>query len=103
MTDVSVEKVQIASNEKFTDPVHVVPLDAPIIICDQFKCTRVCISIEDNIVRMPSSERQPNAFEVLMASSHDIVLPNKLSPSEGKELRRDQQLYNNLIGTFFGQ
>ena len=64
---------------KFTDPVHVAPLDAPVIICDQFKCMHVCISIEDT-VRKPPSERQPNAFEVLMASSRDIVLPNKLSP-----------------------
>ena len=47
VTDVSVEKVQIASNEKFTDSVHVVPLNAPVIICDQFKCMHVCISIED--------------------------------------------------------
>ena len=83
VTNVSVEKVQIASNEKFTDPVHVVPLDAPVIICDQFKCMHVCISIED-IVRMSPSERQPNAFEVLMASSRDIVLPNKLSPPPRK-------------------
>ena len=102
MRDATVEKVQIASNEKFTDPVHVVPLDAPIIICDQFKGMHVGISIED-IVRMSPSERQPNAFEVLMASSRDIVLPNNLSPPEGKELQRDQQLYNDLIGTFFGQ
>ena len=84
MTEVGIEKVQIAANEKFTDPVHVVPIDAPVIICDQFKCMRVCmshvcISIE-NIEKMPASERRPNAFDVLMAS---IVL--QLSPPEGKE------------------
>ena len=97
MTEVGIEKVQIAANEKFTDPVHVVPIDAPVIICDQFKCMHVCISIE-NIERIPASERRPNAFDVLMASSRDIVLPPKLSPPEGKELRRDQQLYNDLLG-----
>ena len=37
MTQVSIELVQIASNEKFSDPVHVIPIDAPVIICDQFK------------------------------------------------------------------
>ena len=42
VTDVTIEKVQIASNGKFTDPVHVVPLDAPIIVCDQFKCMHEC-------------------------------------------------------------
>ena len=45
MTQVSIELVQIAANEKFTDPVHV-PIDAPVIICDQFKCMHVCTMAE---------------------------------------------------------
>ena len=45
---------------------------------------------------VPSGER--NAFDVLMASSHKILLPSPLTPPERKELRKDQQMYNDLIG-----
>ena len=100
VTQVSIELIQIAANEKFTDPVHVVPIDAPVIICDQFKCMHVCITIE-SMETIHASERRPNAFCVLMASSRDVVLPPKLSPPDGKELRKDQQLYNNLLGILF--
>lgn len=96
MTQVSIE---LSANEKFTDPVHVVPIDAPVIICDQFKCMHVCVTIE-SMERIHAPERRPNAFDVLMASSRDVVLPPKLSPPDGKELRKDQQLYNNLLGIF---
>ena len=34
----SYEKVQIAASEKFTDPVYIVPIDASVSVCDQFKC-----------------------------------------------------------------
>ena len=82
MTEVSIEKVQTAASEKFTDPVHIVPIDAPVSLCDQFKCMHVCISIEHS-VRELISETRPNAFNVLMASSHDIVLPPILTPPDG--------------------
>ena len=97
MTQVCIELVQIASNEKFSDPVHVIPIDAPVIICDQFKCMHVCITIE-SMETIRVSEQRPNAFDVLMASSRDVVLPPKLSPPDGKELRKDQQLYTILLG-----
>ena len=57
----------------------------------------VCITIE-SMETIHVSEQRPNAFNVLMASSRDVVLPPKLSPPDGKELRKDQQLYNNLLG-----
>ncbi len=44
---------------------------------------------------VPSGER--NAFDVLMASSQ-IILPSPLTPPEGKELHKDQQMYTDLIG-----
>ena len=43
---------------------------------------------------VPSVER--NAFDVLMASSHEIVLPSPLTPPEGKELRKDQKIGKHL-------
>ena len=66
------DKVQIA---KFSDPVHVVPIDAPVSICDQFKCMHVCISVKMQTTGMTSRNASlPNAFDVLMASSREIVL-----------------------------
>ena len=32
-----------------------------------------------------------------MASSWQIVLPAPLTPPEGKELRKDQQMYNDIL------
>ena len=79
----------------------IVPIDAPVCLCDQFKCMHVCISVEAPARRMNSRHTsQPNAFDVLMAASREIVVPSKLTPPEGKQLRKDQQLYNDLLGRF---
>ena len=43
VVDETVEKVEISRNESFTDPVHIVPLDAPVSLCKQFDCLFVCI------------------------------------------------------------
>ena len=53
---------------------------------------------ETRFLSVPSEER--NDFDILMASSHKIELPLMLPPPEGKELRKDQQLYNDLIGMY---
>ena len=37
---------------------------------------------------------------MLMAASHERILPALLSSSDGKELRCDQKLYNDLIGMY---
>ena len=36
LQEVSVVKTEISINEKFTDPVHIVPIDAPVSLTDQF-------------------------------------------------------------------
>ena len=97
--EATITKIEISANEKFADPVHAVPLDAPILLCKQFKCFYVCITMEKERSRclsVPSGER--NAFDVLMDPSHEIVLPSPLTPPEEKELHKDQQMYNDLIG-----
>ena len=38
LPETTIEKVHISANEKFIDPVHVVPIDAPVCLCDPFKC-----------------------------------------------------------------
>ena len=92
--EVTVEKVEICANDKFVD-AHIVPIDAPVLT-EQFKCSYVCLSLERDEVSQ-SSGTQRNAAEVLMASSRQIVLPAPLTPPEGKELRKDQKMYNDPV------
>ena len=93
-----IDKIQISSNEKFIDPVHVVPESAPVSLCDQFQCSFVCIHIEA-AERVPVSTGTPvNALQVLLQKSHEFVLPPKNVPPHGKELRKDLQLHHDIIG-----
>ncbi len=39
----TVIKIEISRTEKFVDPVHIVPMDAPVILCEQFNCYNVCV------------------------------------------------------------
>ena len=39
-----------------------------------------------------------NACEVLMASAREIILPPPLSALDGRQIRSDQRLYNDLLG-----
>ena len=32
----SVSRILLCKNEKFVDPVHEVPLDAPLVLCEQY-------------------------------------------------------------------
>ncbi len=68
-------------------------------LTEQFKCSHVCLSLERD-EGSQSSGTQRNAAEVLMASSRKIVLPAPLTPPEGKELRKDQQMYNDILCKF---
>ena len=40
--DEIIERTIISNNDKFLDPTHIVPLTAPLSLCDQFKCNFVC-------------------------------------------------------------
>ena len=45
-----ISKVVISKHESFVDPVHTVPLDAPVLLCSQFNCLYVCFYLEsDNV------------------------------------------------------
>ena len=94
-------RIVICATEKFVD-VHDVSSDAPVSICRIFNCKHCCIYLEAanpvasfNAIQV----RQNNAFAVLMANSRRVYLPPKLTPPEGKQLRSDQRLQNDLIGT----
>ena len=40
-----------------------------------------------------------NAFQILMPKAPEYVLPPKHIPSNGKVLRQDLHLYNDIVGT----
>ena len=97
----TIEKIEISKNESFVDPVHVVPVDAPVSLCKQFDCSFVCIHIAQRD-SVPSDEASmPNALLRLMESSCRLVLPETIpTPDGGRALRGDQRLHNDLLGKF---
>ena len=76
MEERTMTKIVISRTEKFTDPTHVVPPDAPIILCEQFNCFHECLYIAAvasmETERTQSLDRK-NAFDVLMAATRERV------------------------------
>lgn len=72
-----VDKVIISTNEKFIDPSHVVPLSAPVSVCDQFRCNFVCFYLKDDQAAAQHQGQPVNAFSILMSSQRERVLPSK--------------------------
>ena len=89
-----ISRIQICKEGGFTDP-HDVPVSAPVSLCEQFGCMHVCIYLQ---ARQETSRQSRTVTSVLMSSSRERVLPSLISPPEGKTLRADQELYNDLIG-----
>lgn len=71
---------------------HEVQLDAPLQLCSNFSCK----AIEYRLASVASSAEKStkNAFDVLMSSSRQVLLPKKYS---GERLRADQSLYNDVL------
>ena len=90
----TISHVHISKKENFLDP-HVVPVTAPVSLCEQFGCMHVCIFLKrDKEVSLPTR----TVASVLMEASHQRVLPDLIPIPEGRSLRADQVLYNDLIG-----
>ena len=69
ISETTIDKVQISTNEKSTNPVHVVPIDTPINVCDQFRCmyVRIIVEVPVLLTRMNTKHTsEPNAFGVMM-------------------------------------
>ena len=65
------------------DPVHIVPLDAPVSLCKHFDCSFDCIHITQRD-SVPSNEASmPDAFVRLMESSRRLVLPEAFATPDG--------------------
>lgn len=94
----TINQVVISKNEKYLDPCHKVPIDAPVSLCDQFGCLFVCLYLSE----MQTTGVVPTRTiaSVLMESSRELVLPDPATPAEGKPLRADQKLRNDVLGTF---
>lgn len=91
-----ISHVSISKSEKFIDPCHRVPVDAPVSLCDQFGCNHVCVYLEADEASNLTPKR--TVASVLMEHSCEVVLPQPISPSEGKTPRADQRLHNEVSG-----
>jgi len=93
LASVSVEKVTLCSNEQFRDPVHVAPLNAPVELCRSYGFN-VCYHLEDGEPVEQDGRPTHNAFQILMSSHTQRILPGRI---EGDSLRGDQRLRNAVI------
>ena len=96
---VTVVKTEISVSDIFIGlhPVHIVDLDQPIHVCQQFGCNHVRFSVltDQNAGTEETSVADAHA---LINCAADVVLPSPQLPQEGKQLRNDQRLYNDIIG-----
>ena len=86
--DCQVLKIEISKTEKFIDPV-IIPIDAPISLCEQFGCYHVCIDLVEpptDQVRVVSTLQPQNAFDVMMSAAKEVSLPPHIVPPEGRNL-----------------
>ena len=96
----TVLKISIGQDVCFKG-AQMVSIDSPILLCEQFNCKFVCYDLKPGVasgsmVAMPTDQRR-NGLEVLMNLSRDLVLPDKVTPPDGKTLRSDQMLYNDIL------
>ena len=92
----TVHEVVISQNENFLDPCHGVPICAPVSLCDQFKCKYVCFLLKAEEENRPVPSRTVDT--VLMEASRARVIPDHAEAAEGRTLRGDQRLRNDILG-----
>ena len=90
----TVSHIHISKQENFLDP-HNVPVTAPVSLCEQFNCRHVCIYLKRDTEAQPPTR---TVASVLMDASRERVLPALISVPEGRSLRADQRLHNDIIG-----
>ena len=78
--NVSVTRVAVSKNEQFVDPVHDLPLDSPVQLCQQYG-NNICYYLAPQNTVEESSKHRKNAFEVLMSSSKERKRPGKAETS----------------------
>ena len=88
----TIHKVIISNNDKFIDPRHKVPIDPPVSVCDQFGCMYVCLYLTEK------ETTTRTISDVLMGYSLELVLQDPDKPLEGRALRADLRLRNDVLG-----
>ena len=81
-----VSKVIISKHESFVDPVHTVPLDAPVILCSQFNCLYVCFYLRSN-------------SDNVSCSAAEITLPKPVI-HEGRTLKANERSRSDVISMY---
>ena len=92
----TIAKIVIDRTDRFRDPQEV-SIDAPVYICHQFGCKFVCYELEGERSIAGNAGSSKNAFDVLMCRAREAALPPKSSPPEGRSLRGDQRLRNDVL------
>ena len=110
----TVLKTEFSATDIF-HPAHIVDLDTPVHVCQQFSCYNVRFTIsnqDDTCSRTSVRDALPTNSEDIVVPRYccskillfqDIVvpslqLPSPQLPSEMKQLCNDQRLYNDIIG-----
>ena len=93
----TIHEVIISNNDKFIDPRHKVPIDAPVSVCDQFGCMYICLYLTEKETTRFAPAR--TISDVLMGYSLELVLPDPAKPlQEDRALRADLRLCNDVLG-----
>ena len=79
-----VTRVITSKNDQFIDPVHEVPLDSPVKLCQQYGLN-VCYFLMPEHETVSTAQRR-NAFEVIMQSSNERKCPKRVHSSGTKSV-----------------
>ena len=91
-----VEKVVISTNDKFVDPCHIVPLSAPVSVCDRFQCNFVCFYLMMEAEGERAGNVARNASTILMSSGHH----ERLFPPNGMSIKF-QHCSSSIVYLYF--
>jgi len=72
----SISCVVVSKSEQLLDPVHEVPLDAPLLLCERYG-SNVCYHLDDTASGSADGSGR-NLLDVLMGSRHERLQPSRL-------------------------
>ena len=93
-----VSSVLISSNERFVEPTHTVPLDAPIKLLEMYGCYYICYKLVEDTTNVSVASDSRNVATVLMQSARQLVQPSIITPTlSSDQLRGDHSLRNDIV------
>ena len=95
----NVTRVRIAKDSAFSSSCQDVKLQQEVAVCQLFDCKYVCFNLMSSKDSQHSAEApRRSAFDVLMNSATEKVLPVKISPAgRSGGLKATERLYNDLL------